>query len=257
VTDTLGYRGAAWETGPAVIYDRLAEIVVGRCPDRLAGARVLDLGAGTGAVTKAAAAQGADVIAVDLSFDMLAFDRHHRPPSTAADMLAVPLATGAFDVVIAAFSLTHVDPPERGLAEAARVTRTGGVVVVAGFAEGGRHPVKAVAEAALAARGWVPPSWYARLKETIEPLVADPASVVAMAEEVGLAGAQATVVEVDLGTRSPLELARYRLGMSAAADFVERLPAEDRTRLEDEVVAGLGPDPAPLVHGVTVLTARR
>jgi SAM-dependent methyltransferase len=239
------------------MYDRLAEAVVERCPDPLVSARLLDLGAGTGAATKAALAQHANVIAADLSVDMLTFDHHRRPPSAAADMVALPFATGAFDVVVAAFSLTHVEPPQRGLAEAARVTRPGGVVMVAGFSATDRHPVKAIAEAALVARGWSRPAWYVRLKETIEPLIADPTLLVGLAYEVGLTDSAATVIEVDLGARSAQELARYRLGLSVVTDFMDGLPVEERERLEAEVVAGLGPEPEPLVVGVTVLTARR
>jgi demethylmenaquinone methyltransferase/2-methoxy-6-polyprenyl-1,4-benzoquinol methylase len=257
VTGTLGYRGAAWETGPAVVYDGLAEAVLDRCPLPLQGARVLDLGAGTGAATRAAARHGAAVTAVDLSFDMLALHRGARPPAVAGDMVALPFAAGAFDAVVAAFSLTHVDPPARGLAEAARVTRPGGLVMVAGFDGTTRHPVKAATDAALTARGWTPPGWYLHVKEAIEPLVADPATLAAMAADVGLLDGRAEVVDVDLGPRTPRELARYRLGMSAVTDFVARLRPDERDELEAEVVAALAPVAEPLVMGVTVLTARR
>ena len=49
------YGGGAgvWAAGPAAIYRRLAQPLVTRCPVPLAGARVVDFGAGTGATTSA------------------------------------------------------------------------------------------------------------------------------------------------------------------------------------------------------------
>ena len=46
--------GAAWQAGPGRIYDRLAEVMLASPPAPLAGQRVLDVGAGTGAATRAA-----------------------------------------------------------------------------------------------------------------------------------------------------------------------------------------------------------
>ena len=40
---------AGWSDGPAVVYDRMAQAVVGAAPVPLGGRTVLDVGAGTGA----------------------------------------------------------------------------------------------------------------------------------------------------------------------------------------------------------------
>lgn len=251
------YQPAAWEAGPAaVIYDALADATLARCPLELPGAVVLDAGAGTGAASKAARRRGALVVASDVSPAMLAFGQGARPPAAAADGRALPFRAGAFDVAILAFSLSHVDPPVAGLREAARVTRPGGAVVVSGFGPADKHPVKDVVQELLDGRGWTPPAWYAHLKEHVEPLVAAPRSLLELAATAGLGHATAELIDVDLGVRTPRELARWRLGMAQAAGFVEGLGAAGAAELEDEVVARLGAEPTPLVVQMALLTAR-
>ena len=46
---------AAWDAGPSRLYDALARAVVSAHPGDVAGLRVLDIGAGTGAVSRALA----------------------------------------------------------------------------------------------------------------------------------------------------------------------------------------------------------
>jgi hypothetical protein len=45
--------GTAWQQGPGRLYDQLAAVVVDRCPALDNRSLVLDLGAGTGAATRA------------------------------------------------------------------------------------------------------------------------------------------------------------------------------------------------------------
>jgi len=62
----------AWTGGPDGVYGRLAEVLVTAGPIPMTGARVLDVGAGTGAAGRAAIAAGAgQVIAVDIAERML------------------------------------------------------------------------------------------------------------------------------------------------------------------------------------------
>ena len=81
-------RGPLSRHGPALGPRRgvrlapIAAELVSTCPHPLASRTVLDAGAGTGAASEALAAQRARPIAMDLSFDMLAWngaDRPHRP----------------------------------------------------------------------------------------------------------------------------------------------------------------------------------
>ena len=99
--------------------------------------RVLDVGCGTGALAAALADRaGAKIWAVEPSAEMRAVARSRLPRSVgvregAAE--ALPFREGWFDAVV--FSLViHLVDRERAFAEAARVLRPAGSVVVATFA---------------------------------------------------------------------------------------------------------------------------
>jgi SAM-dependent methyltransferase len=246
--------GGWWERGPARIYDRLAEVLVGCSPVPLAGARVLDVGAGTGAATRAARAAGAAaVVAVDAAFGMLAHDAATRPPAAVGDVLALPFVASAFDATVAAFSLNHLSAPARGLREMARVTRTGGAVLAATYAEDDAHPVKEAVAAALAARGWSPEPWYRSLAAATLPLLASPAGFGAAAAEGGLT-ATVEAVRVPFPNLEAADLVAWRLGLAQHAPFVAGLSQEQRSAVVSDAIDRLG-DPPPLVRSVLVLTA--
>src|SRR5436190_4436816 len=155
-------RGAeAWADGPARIYGHLAQVLVDFSPVPLRGRTILDLGSGTGAGSRAAMAAGARVIAVDLAADMLRVERSWRPPAAAGDAVALPFRDAAFDVVVAPFSLNHLDDPARGVREA---TRVGALLLASTYATDDDHPVKAAVEAALGELGWQRPGWYESVK---------------------------------------------------------------------------------------------
>ena len=92
--------------------DRMRAIMLSRLPDDLTGARVLDAGCGTGAMTAELAARGADVTAVDISPALIDIAKerldkaHHRQVRFASgDMLCD--SHGAFDYVLAMDSLIY------------------------------------------------------------------------------------------------------------------------------------------------------
>jgi SAM-dependent methyltransferase len=92
----------------------------------LAGRTVVEGGAGTGIATRQLVAQGANVIAFDLSRPML--DRARRPgapPLVVADGATLPFRSGSADLVCFAQAWHWLDA-ERASAEAARVLRPGG-----------------------------------------------------------------------------------------------------------------------------------
>ena len=107
-----------------------------------AGRLVLDAGAGTGAATGPLHVRGARVVALDASFDMLAWRSAHRPPAVVADVRELPLATASVDDCVAAFVLNHLPDPGRGFAELARVTRPGGAVLAAVLSAAQRSPLR-------------------------------------------------------------------------------------------------------------------
>lgn len=99
------------------------------------GARVLDLGCGTGAFLGALASARPDLrlVGADLSPGMLAAARRRlggAVPLVEASALALPFGGGAFDVVTSLSSLHYWPEPGRGLAEVARVLAPGGTLVL-------------------------------------------------------------------------------------------------------------------------------
>jgi len=98
-----------------------------------AGERVLDLAAGTAVSTIELTHAGAWCVAADFSLGMLRAGRHRGVPLVGADALALPFADGVFDAVTISFGLRNVADPDAALAELARVTRSGGRLVVCEF----------------------------------------------------------------------------------------------------------------------------
>jgi ubiquinone/menaquinone biosynthesis C-methylase UbiE len=101
------------------------------------GAVLLDVGCGTGDDARALArlvAPGGRVVGVDGSARAIAWARQgdhlEGLALEVADAHNLPYPDGEFDGCRAERTLQHLDDPERGLAEMARVTRAGGRVVV-------------------------------------------------------------------------------------------------------------------------------
>jgi SAM-dependent methyltransferase len=96
--------------------------------DRLAPGRALDAACGTGAVTRQLVARGHDVIGVDISEAMLARARKAVPEARfiAGDLTDLPLADGNVDHVVCSLALAHLSDLRPFFAEAARVMRPGG-----------------------------------------------------------------------------------------------------------------------------------
>ena len=247
--------GGAWQRGPGLIYDRLAEVILEGVP--LAGRQVLDVGAGTGAATRAALAAGAaGVVAVDNAMGMLAHDAASRPPAVVGDALALPFADASFDAAVAAFSLNHLLDPAAGLREMARVLRPAGAVVASAYAADDTHPAKDAVEAALVARGWAPDEWYVELRHAATALMATVDACVAIADEAGL-DATVEAVRVPFPGLNTSELVASRIGMAQHAPFVATLSPAERQALEVDAVARLGDAIAPLVRSIVVIRATR
>jgi SAM-dependent methyltransferase len=95
-----------------------------------AGARtVLDLGAGTGKLTRSLAARGLEVVAVEPVAEMRANLAAALPEVRALEGTAeaIPLEDDSVDAITVAQAWHWVDP-ERAIAEAARVLRPGGTL---------------------------------------------------------------------------------------------------------------------------------
>jgi len=110
--------------------DRMRATLLEWLPEDLRGARLLDAGCGTGALSLEAARRGADVVAIDLSPTLVALARERLQPDPAwgrvdfrvGDMLDP--ATGRFDFVVAMDSLIHYAPADKVAVLAGLAQRT-------------------------------------------------------------------------------------------------------------------------------------
>lgn len=254
MTDAIGsaydHSAAAWRSGPAALYARLAGALLEAAPIELTGSSVLDAGAGTGVAGEQATARGAAcVVAVDLAPRMLP-----KPPALAVggDLLRLPFRDGSFDLAAAAFSIGHAPDPVRALAELRRVARA---LAASAFAVGWTHLAKEVVEAALVSRGYRQPDWYRAFKEGAEARVGDPHRLAELATAAGYVSVDVRQVDVDGGLTTPADLVAWRLGMAHTAPFVAGLPAATLADLRAEAEAALVGAPAVVVP-MLVLSAK-
>ena len=100
--------------------------------DPPAGARLLDVGAGRGAVARAALTRGCTVTAVDASAGMVSRLAADYPEMAVAqrDAGALEFPDGSFDVVTAGFVVQVLQSPATALAEFRRVLTPGGTVAL-------------------------------------------------------------------------------------------------------------------------------
>jgi SAM-dependent methyltransferase len=244
-----------WASGRDPVYEALSAAVLAEQAERLDGRLVLDVGAGTGATSRALAALGSRPVAVDSSWPMLQHGRLSRAPAIVADACALPMGDDTVGATVAAFVLSHVVDPVSLLREAGRVTEPGGTVVALSFAAAARSAAQTIVEDLLGQRGWTPPPWFRRLKEELEPAVTDPQALASMALAAGLRAPTVTTHFVDTGIGAPDELVAWRLGSPGAASFVSELTSSERRRLHDEAVEALGPSRQPLVLELRVLSS--
>lgn len=183
------FAGAAgaWDELRARVYGRAfgAEALLALLPS---GWTVADLGCGTGALAAELAPRVKRVVAVDQSAAMLRAARR-RTEGLAnvelheAELSALPLDSGRCDAALLVLVLAYLDDPAPALAEAARILRPGGRLVVV---EAARH-----ADEALRRRmGQVHPGF-------------EPAALEAALAAAGLARVAARALPPEPGARGP------------------------------------------------------
>lgn len=114
--------------------DRMRALMLSRLPADLTGQRVLDAGCGAGQMTAELAARGAEVLAIDISPQLVDIAELRLPEGyrkqvtfTSGDMLDTVL--GRFDHVIAMDSLIYYDAKDIGTALAGLEKRTERTIV--------------------------------------------------------------------------------------------------------------------------------
>lgn len=252
------YQGAAvaWARGPAALYDKLAWITIAGAASQIRGARVLDVGAGTGALCRALRTAGAIPTAVDTSMDMLGLLGDAAAVSAVGDMCALPFSSGRFDAAVSGFAISHIDTPERALTEMRRVVRPRGQVIAAVFGAAPASASKDAVDEVARDFGFRPPEWYVGLKTRTEPRSNTPALLQGCAEAAGLEEIDVADMIVDSGLDSPEAIAAYRTGLAHVAPFVESLPAPRRTEFVDRAVAAVRERGQPLRPRILVLSSR-
>lgn len=124
--------GAWWD--PQGVFAALHWLAAARArlvpPAIRSGAVLVDLGCGGGLLAPHLVGKGYHHVGVDLSPTALSQARDHGVEAVRGDVLHVPLADGAADVVCAGEILEHVSDHAGAVAEACRVLRPGGVLVL-------------------------------------------------------------------------------------------------------------------------------
>ena len=253
--DHYAASGPRWALGAELVYRPIADALVAASPHRLSRRTVLDAGAGTGAASVALQRRGARVLAMDMSHAMLAWQAATRPPCAAADIRALPLPGGAVDDAVAAFVLNHLRDPVAGIRELARVTKPGGVLLAAVFANRSRSDARDRIDAAALAEGWQPPCWYRTMKSAAAPILGTAGAMKEAAHTAGLASVRAAECQVDVGVTDASQLVRYRLGHPAFASWLDAIGTARAAAFATAAQQAVGENMPPYRPSVVFLTA--
>lgn len=153
---------AAWSTGDYAVVGTTLQIVgedLCEAVDLRAGMKVLDVAAGNGNATLAAARRFAEVTSTDYVPSLLAAGRRRAEAEglaiafQEADAEALPFPDGAFDVVLSTFGVMFTPDQPLAAAELLRVTRDGGRIGLANWT-----PTGFVGRLFKMIGGYVPPA---------------------------------------------------------------------------------------------------
>jgi ubiquinone/menaquinone biosynthesis C-methylase UbiE len=137
----VGY--AAWsdrydEPGNPIV--AIEQSAVWRAVGRVRPGRALDVACGTGRHARHLADMGHQVVGVDYTPEMLRLAKEQLPGVcfVHADLRAMPVGQGGFDLVVCGLALAHLRELDMAVAELARVLRRGGSMVISVL-----HPLQA------------------------------------------------------------------------------------------------------------------
>jgi len=121
---TLGHPSYVWRAGQ----DRRLELMQHHVP--LAGQRILDVGCGVGMYVRAFGEFSPHVYGVDIDLERARQAGGVSPRVSVAPAERLPFPDESFDVVLLHEVIEHVDDDAQALAEACRVTRSGGHAII-------------------------------------------------------------------------------------------------------------------------------
>jgi SAM-dependent methyltransferase len=136
----------AWSAGDYAVIGTTLQIVgeeLCEALDLRSGQKVLDVAAGNGNVSLAAARRWCDVVATDYVPTLLDRARERAEAERLAirfqeaDAEALPFADGSFDVVVSTFGVMFTPDQDRAAAELLRVCRSGGKIGLANWTPDG------------------------------------------------------------------------------------------------------------------------
>jgi SAM-dependent methyltransferase len=137
-----GRQQQTWASGDYAVIGTTLQIVgesLCEAVDIVAGSRVLDVAAGNGNASLAAARRGADVVASDYVDELLSAAQLRAEAeglslqTRLADAEALPFEDAGFDAVLSTFGVMFVPDPTRAAAELLRVCRPGGRIGLANW----------------------------------------------------------------------------------------------------------------------------
>lgn|ERR1022692_3222207 len=215
------------------------------------GARILDLGAGTGAVTGEALARGGRVTAIDAAPAMIARLRRDYPRAEAAIMDAHELdfPDASFDVVVASFVIHLLDDPDAAAREVRRVLVRGGLfaLTVPGEPPGSEPPEPQI------------PSLWTEFSQYLAPGggMGRPLDASALLSGAGFAGAAAQPIEVNLPMSGGGDMLwRWHLSHGTVA-FIDDLPPDRREEFRRRLVASTDADGTRTLRTIATLWSAR
>jgi len=139
----ISRQRVAWSTGDYAVVGTTLQIVgedLCEALDLRSGSRVLDVAAGNGNATLAAARRWCDVVSTDYVPELLEAGRRRAEAEGAAgirfleaDAEQLPFADEAFDAVLSTFGVMFTPDQERAAAEMLRVCKPGGKIGLANW----------------------------------------------------------------------------------------------------------------------------
>lgn len=198
---------ATWASGDYAVVGVTLQLVgelLAEAADVCAGERVLDVAAGNGNATLAAARRFASVVSTDYVPHLLDKGAARAQAEglaiefRQADAEALPFGDGAFDVALSTFGVMFTPEPERAARELRRVVRRGGRIAMA---------------------NWTPEGFIGELFRVIGSHVPPPAGV----RNPTLWGAESRIVELFGGDAADLRCTRriFNFRYRSAAHWIE------------------------------------